>query len=60
MQGFFVIRGNVLILETFASHPKELENLPFDWEAFRSLFFIYQPEINEFQAVIPGDKIRIY
>ena len=61
MQGFFVIRGNVLVLETFASSPKEIEGLPFDWEAFRSLFFIYQPQRDEFQAVTStGEQIKIF
>ncbi len=61
LRGFFVIRGNVLVLETFASNPKELESLPFDWNAFRSLFFIYQAHIDEFHAITTaGEQVRIY
>ncbi|WGK68178.1 hypothetical protein P0082_06745 [Candidatus Haliotispira prima] len=61
MRGFFVIRGNVLVLETFASNPEKLKGLPFDWASFRSLFFIYQPQINEFHALtLTGERIRIY
>ena len=59
LRGFFTVQGNVVILETFATNPKELENLPFRWNSFRSILLMYQE--GQFVAVsAAGEQIKIY
>ena len=59
LRGFFTVQGNVVILETFAADPKELENLPFDWDSFRSILLLYHE--GQFVALsAAGEQIKIY
>ena len=59
LRGFFTVQGNIVILETFATNPKELENLPFHWDSFRSILLVYQAK--QFVAVsAAGEQIKIY